>query len=77
MDFTWTPYFNAFWVFPLLCLIFMAIMMFRRGCTPFRGGHRTQDGDGGESARRILDRRYASGQIGKQQYDAIRRDLNE
>lgn len=28
MDFSWTPYFNGFWIFPLLCLLFMVVMMF-------------------------------------------------
>lgn len=77
MDFNWTPYFSGLWIFPLLCLIFMAIMMFGRGCMPFRSGHRARSGDSGETARKILDRRYASGQIGKEQYDAMRGDLNE
>lgn len=34
MDF-WT-YFNGFWIFPLLCLLFMAIMML--GCRGMRFG---------------------------------------
>lgn len=28
MDFSWTSTFNGFWFFPLLCLVFMALMMF-------------------------------------------------
>jgi putative membrane protein len=70
-----------FWIFPLLCLIFMVammFMMFRRGgagCLPFGRGART--GNGGETPAQILDRRYASGQITKEQYQAMRRDLNE
>ena len=27
MDFGWTTYFNGFWVLPLLCFLFMAVMM--------------------------------------------------
>jgi uncharacterized membrane protein len=77
VDVNWTPYFSGWWIFPLLCLVFMAIMMFGRGCMPFRGGHRAQSGDSGETARKILDRRYASGQIGKEEYDAMRRDLDD
>lgn len=43
MDF-WT-YFNGFWIFPLLCLLFMALMML--GCRGMRFGcgHGTSDGD--------------------------------
>ena len=82
MDFTWTPYFTGVWIIPLLCLVFMVAMMFamfRRGggCMPFGSGHRGQSGDGGETARQIVDRRYASGQISKEQYAAMRRDLDQ
>jgi putative membrane protein len=75
MDFNWTPYLGAWWIFPLLCLVFMAIMMFGRGCMPWHVGRRVRGGDGAATARDILDRRYASGEIGKEQYDAMRRDL--
>jgi len=72
----WT---SLFWLFPLLCMIFMMIMMFRHGgsCMPFGGGHRGPTGDGGETPQKILDRRYAGGQISKEQYEAMRRDLNQ
>ena len=80
MDFTWMPHFTVGWFLPLLCLIFMVammIMMFRRGgCMPFGAGDRGPTGNGGETARGIVDRRYASGQISKEQYAEIRRDLN-
>lgn len=77
MDFSWMPYMNGFWIFPLLCLIFMAIMiMFACGGMRFRFGHRDRSNDRGEAARQILERRYASGEIDKSQYDAVRRDLN-
>lgn len=77
MNFDWTPYFSAFWILPIVCLIFMAIMMFGRGCLSSHAGHRSRRGDGGETAREILDRRYASGEIGMEQYDAMRRALNQ
>ena len=82
MDFAWAPYSAGVWIFPLLCLVFMVammIMMFRRGggCMPFGGGHRGRTANDGETPRQILDRRYASGQISKEQYAAMRRDLNE
>lgn len=28
MDFGWTAFFNSFWILPILCLSFMAVMMF-------------------------------------------------
>ena len=71
-----------FWIFPLLCLIFMVammFMMFRRrgaGCLPFGRGART--GNGGETPAQILDRRYARrADHQKEQYQAIRRDVYE
>ena len=76
MDFSWFPYMNGFWIFPLFCLVFMVIMMLACGGMWFRFGHRAHRRDGRETARRILERRYASGEIGKNQYDAVRRDLN-
>ena len=39
MDFSWTPYFNGFWIFPLLCLLFMAVMMIGCHGMRFRCGH--------------------------------------
>jgi hypothetical protein len=39
MDFNWTPYFTGLWIFPLLCLLFMAIMMLGCRGMSFRCGH--------------------------------------
>lgn len=68
---------NGFWIFPLLCLLFMALMML--GCRGmlFGFGHGGASRHGRESARDILERRYASGEISKEQYEAVRRELNE
>jgi len=76
MDFSWTPYFHAFWMFPLLCLLFMAVMMIACRAMPFRFGHGGQRDDHGETSRQILERRYARGEIDKSQYEAMRHDLN-
>jgi uncharacterized membrane protein len=77
MDFSWFPYMNGSWIFPLICLLFMVVMMFACGGMWFRFGHRGRTGhDGPETARTILERRYASGQIDKEQYEAVRRDLD-
>ena len=56
MDFGWTPYFTGFWLLPLLCLLFMAVMML--GCRGKRFGC-------GHGARRETAR--ASREIGKEQ----------
>jgi len=76
MDFSWAQYLNGFWIFPLLCFVFMAFMMIGCGGMLFRRGHGGRSGNARETAREILERRYASGEIGKEQYDAMRRDLN-
>lgn len=78
MDFSWMPHFGVFWIFPILCLLFMAFMMIGCGGMLSRFGHGGGGhGDGRETARQILERRYASGEIGKDQYDAVWRDLND
>lgn len=81
MDSSWGPTVGMFWIFPFLCLIFMGVMMFmmlRRGggCMPM--GRRFQAPADGtlETPRQILDRRLASGEINREQYDSIRRDLD-
>ena len=76
MDFSWFPYMHGFWIFPLFCLLFMVVMMLACGGMRFRFGHRARGAGAGETTRQILDRRYASGEIDKSQYDALRRDLN-
>jgi len=76
MDFSWTPYINAFWVFPLLCLIFMVIMMIACRTMPARFGQCARGEGRRETAAHVLDRRYAGGEIDKAQYEAMRRDLD-
>ena len=51
MDFSWASYFNGFWIFPLLCLLFMAIMMIACGAMLFRCGRGARSGDRSETAR--------------------------
>ncbi len=76
MDFNWTPHFGMFWIFPLLCLLFMAFMMIGCGGMLSRFGHGGGHGDGRETPRQTLERRYVNGEIGKEQCDAMRRDLH-
>jgi uncharacterized membrane protein len=66
MDFNWWPHMFGFWIFPLLCALFMIAMM--------SFGHGRDSREDG-TARDILQRRYASGEIGKAEYDALRRDI--
>ncbi len=75
-------------IFPIIGLVFMAIMLFfmfgpsgpfgsrRSGWGP-GDGLNGQDGSGSGTASvlEILKRRYASGEITKEQYEEMRRDL--
>jgi len=67
----WGHGFGWMWFFPLVflavCLLFMSGMFFRKG--------RMGPGGGEESARAILDRRYAKGEINKQQYEEMKHAL--
>ena len=74
---TWCgPGMGWMWFFPFLFFIVMIAMMglfWRRGVRPPRCG---MMGDHlHETPRQILDRRYASGEITKEQYDEIKRNL--
>lgn len=69
----WGPGFGLMWIFPLLFLIVMIVFLFRGGPGRFwRGDSRD---DRRESPREILDRRYASGEITKEQYEEMKRTL--
>jgi putative membrane protein len=61
------------WIFPLIFLVVL-ILFFRRGrCWPMCGGHRQQHRE--ETAREILDRRYARGEISREEHQRMRKDL--
>jgi putative membrane protein len=70
---------DLFWFFPLLCLVFMIGMMFMMlrhgGCMSMSRGPRTGRGGERETPREILDRRFASGEIAQDQYEALKRAL--
>ena len=63
------------WIFPLLFFVVMIgimVLLWWRGFRPWcgmMGDHQH------ETPRQILDRRYASGEITKQQYDEMRSNL--
>lgn len=61
--------FGLMWIFPLL--LFGALIWFLS-----RGTARFSPREGRETTSAILDRRYASGEITKEQYDQMRKDLN-
>ncbi len=87
----WGPQFSFFWIIPLIFMILMLaflVFVFRRA-GDWRGegwhGHGWgpfgSQGPGpasqwrGETPRQILDRRYASGEITKEQYNQMKQDI--
>jgi putative membrane protein len=72
---------NWWWIFPIVMMILCFVMMRGRMCC-MMGGHDSQDSkdpDGNvpsDSAREILDRRYALGEISKEEYEEKRRDIS-
>jgi uncharacterized membrane protein len=80
MDPSWGPTLTGLWIFPVLCLIFMEVMMFmtfrRGGCMPMGRRLDTSPNGARETPRQILDRRLASGEIAHEQYASMRRELD-
>ncbi len=68
------PFWNGFhwwWIIPI-AMIVLCFLMMHRGGGCMMGRHRP-----GESAREILDRRYASGEIGKEEYEEKKRAIGQ
>jgi putative membrane protein len=64
------------WIFPLLFLVVVVLFLSRGPGWFWRNGGRGDRSEGRhESARSILDRRYASGEITKEQYEEMKRTL--
>jgi len=61
------------WIFPLIFLIVLVLFLFRGPGWPMCGGYRRQDRE--ETAREVLDRRYARGEISREDYQRMRKDL--
>ena len=75
---------GGMWIFPLIGLIFMFTFMFlffwySKGrnsfCSPFHHSHSSNDGNS-ESASEILKKRYAKGEITKEEYERIKNDIS-
>ena len=77
-EFTWNSY---WWIFPVFMMILCFFMMrgrrgFRMCCFGPRGIENDQTRNS-ESAIDILDKRYASGEIDKEEYKEKRRTLTD
>ncbi|NIS62502.1 MAG: SHOCT domain-containing protein [Proteobacteria bacterium] len=72
---------NWWWIFPIVMMILCFVMMRGRMCC-MMGGHDSQgpnDPDGNvrsDPPREILDRRYALGEINKEEYEEKKRDIS-
>ena len=66
-------WFPMMWIFPLLFLVVMLVFLLRGAGMPMCGGHGLRDRE--ESAREVLDRRYARGEIGQEEYQRMKKDL--
>jgi putative membrane protein len=63
------------WVFPLAFLVVLLLIILRGGGWRICGGRGMHTRDRQESAKEILDRRYASGEINRDEYLKMRKDL--
>ncbi len=79
-DQPWMWHWGGMWIFPMIMFVIMIIFFFvffrRGGCRPWwgPGGHH---GEGGEtdSALEILKKRYAKGEITKEEFEQIKKDI--
>ena len=66
--------FHWWWIIPIAMMILCFVVMRRHGgCV--MGWSRSHHKSG--SAREILDKRYALGEIGKEEYEQKKRDINQ
>jgi len=73
---------GGMWLMPLVCLsgmILVAVILFfvlRGGCCGWTAGSRRLP-DSGEDALNILKKRYAKGEVSKEQFEQMKKDLQE
>jgi len=67
------------WIFPLIFLVVLLVFLFRGGGGgPMCGGWGMRENgkrEKEESAKEILDRRYARGEISREEYQQMRKEL--
>jgi putative membrane protein len=80
-DQPWMWHWGGMWIFPMIMFVVMIIFFFgsfgRGGCRRPRWGPGSRHGEGGEtdSALEILKKRYAKGEITKEEFEQIKKDI--
>ena len=70
----WGHGFGFMWIIPLIFLI--VFLFFMRGIFGQGGGTGQSPGSKPESAREILDKRFAKGEINKEEYEEMKQALD-
>ena len=79
-DQPWMWHWGGMWIFPLIMFAVMIIIIFlfsRGGCRPpwwGPGGHCREGGET-DSALEILKKRYAKGEITKEEFEQMKKDI--
>lgn len=80
-DQPWTWHWGGMWIFPMIMMVVMIIFLFmffwRGGCTPpWRGQGKHHKGVGEtDSALEILKKRYAKGEITREEFEQMKKDI--
>ncbi len=69
----WEWWMPMMWIFPLIFLVVVLVFVFRGAGCAVRGAPDMREHN--ESASEILDRRYASGEISRDDYQRMKQDI--
>ena len=75
-------FWDWWWIFPVAMMVLCFFMMRGRTCC-MMGGHDDQDATdlhrraSSDSAKEILDKRYALGELGKEEYEEKKKDISD
>ena len=80
-DQPWMWHWGGMWIFPMIMfvvmIIFFIVLLRRGGCRPpwwGPGGYHRDNGEA-DSALEILKKRYAKGEITKEEFEQIKKDI--
>ena len=80
-DQPWMWHWGGMWIFPMIMFVVMIVFLFmffgRGGCRfPWRGaGGDRIEGEKTDSALEILKKRYAKGEIKKEEFEQMKKDI--